>query len=133
MVFRLKQGTPDKRAWALRTAILESVEATEVNFGNGAPKCQVQPSPEKRPHLDAMGQMLRVLKKYGVPHARVKPEWGPPESRIMSKPTGGRPLVMATWTPRTGWQIFEEELKKVVGREDVTAEELLRDVREFSS
>ena len=82
--------------------------------------------------MDMIGKMINALRNEAVPNEKIKPEWGPPESRVMSKPPGGRPLVMATWTPRTGWQIFEEELKKVVGREDVTAEELLRDVRESS-
>ena len=82
--------------------------------------------------VDEVGKRLGVLRKvHGLARDKVEPEWGPPESRIVAKTPGPRSVIVATWGPRAGWQICEEEMKKLLGKE-VTAAQLIREARERS-
>ena len=44
----------------------------------------------------------------------IKPEWGPPESRIMLLLPAKRPQTMATFTEAKGWSIYGDVLAKFV-------------------
>ena len=117
--------------WNTRGALLKLVSGDGNKYFNGSePKLAVEPSPTKRPHLDKVGRMLNVLNGYGVPRSTVKPEWSPPESKIVIKNPGERSIIMATWEPSKGWKVYEAELQKLVTSREITSAELIGDVRE---
>ena len=93
---------------------------------------QVQPSEWKRPHLNVVGKMLNVFKLRGVPKQILKPEYGPPESRLMYRPAGKRAQILATFTEKVGWKIFVDALQEVVGSQEVRAEEILQEYHALS-
>ena len=54
--------------------------------------------------------MLSVLQKAGIPAEHMKPEFGPPETKIVYTPPSTRPQILATFGTSNGWKINSELL-----------------------
>ncbi|CAK0868691.1 unnamed protein product [Prorocentrum cordatum] len=72
----------------------------------------VEPSPERRPYLQAGGRFLGYLEKHGVSKANVKAEWGPP-LRVYDI-RGARPAQLAKFDTSTGWSLQQAELESLI-------------------
>ena len=134
LMIMLKKGTTEQNAWALRSSLMEWIgdgTAASLDKLEGI-KAVVQPSPWKKPHLDEIGRMLKVLREKGAKQEEMKPEWGPPESRIIFTRGATKPQCMACWTVAKGWEVYEAALKECVNNIDATSAELIQAVRALS-
>ena len=123
-----KEETNEGTAWKIRSAMMRTIQGGGTAADASTTKIKVEASPEKQEHLDAMGMMLKVMRTKGVPYGTLKPEWGPPESRILHKEYGKRAILLATFKADQ-WQIQESQWQIITKNKDATAKELLQDLR----
>eukprot|EP00973_Karenia_brevis_P083651 11605372-Karenia_brevis.AAC.1 len=81
---RLAEGTTRAEAWSLKEKFEELIgDGTVSSIQGRTPKVYVESHPVKQAYLNAGSKALGIFKRKGVDGARLKPEWGPPLTKIM--------------------------------------------------
>ena len=67
---------------------------------------------------------MKALEDLGVARGVLKPEWGPPCTKVMYWPTGQeRPKILGEYLPAKGWGLVGNTLKEA--RTGLEAEEVM--------
>ncbi|CAK0873552.1 unnamed protein product [Prorocentrum cordatum] len=121
----LVQAAVRDDAWKVKKEIDMLISKGGCKIRSLDPYVIVEPSPERRPYLQAGGRFLGYLEKHGVSKVNVKAEWGPP-LRVYDI-RGARPAQLAQFDTLTGWSLQQAALESLIP--DVQVEQVMADLR----
>ena len=90
-----------KEAWKFTDALNKMKLTMQTGKGEMVVRWTAQPAEWKEPHLDAGGRMIGLLTRKGLLYGLLKPEFGPPTTRVYFTDYGKEgtrppPLLLAT-------------------------------------
>ncbi len=91
----------------------ESTTGTKLAHREQHAEIKVQAAPWKEAMIAAVGKGLSVLRRLGMAHDDLKPQWMP--ARIYGRPAGGgRPIHLVLWSAKEGYGVKQHNLSLVL-------------------
>ena len=121
-----------REAWRLCKTLNEMKVKMETGQGNCDITWTAEPAGWKKPHLRAGGRAAGLLRRKGMgEYKELKPDFGPPVTRIYLKKGDARPKKVCVWTPQRGYEFDLNVIKTIPTFEDTDEAKLEEWVQEL--